>query len=256
MIKHPPAPYIYTQWQHAKQSGQKLFAVLLDPDHLTPDNLPMLVGQAVATGIDVLLVGGSLVMCHDMDAKIARIKELCALPVVIFPGGAQQICPAADAILLLSLVSGRNPDLLIGQHVVAAPLLKKSRLELLPTGYMLIDGGAPTTVSYMSHTTPIPADKTPIAVCTAMAAEMLGLRLVYLDAGSGARRAVPIDMIMAVSRHIAVPLIIGGGIRSPQAAADACSAGADIIVVGNALEQNAQLMGDIAAAVHAQNRLS
>lgn len=241
---------IYTRWVLAKQAGRKQFAVLLDPDHLNLANIQSIVQEAVQAGVDCLLVGGSLVLCDDMNDKIGRIKQLCTLPVVIFPGSMHQICAAADALLLLSLVSGRNPDLLIGQHVIAAPALKKSGLELMPTGYILIDGGAATTVSYMSHTSPIPADKAAIAVCTAMAAEMLGLKLVYLDAGSGAQHPVRAELIQAVSRQVAVPLIVGGGIRTPESACAACDAGADIIVVGNALEQNPALMRAMAAAVH------
>lgn len=241
---------LYAQLIAAKQKNRKQFAVLLDPDHLNNNNIGILAKEAVAAQIDYLFVGGSLVLCADMNEKIAQIKQLCHLPIVIFPGSLNQICPNADAILLLSLVSGRNPDLLIGQHVIAAPTLKKSNLEILPTGYILIDGGAPTTVSYMSHTNPIPHDKSPIAVCTAMAAEMLGMKIIYLDAGSGAKNAISANMIQAVSSQIKAPLIIGGGIRTPEEARIACQAGADLIVVGNALEQNPNLMRHIAEAVH------
>jgi phosphoglycerol geranylgeranyltransferase len=241
---------LYAQLIIAKQAKRKQFAVLLDPDHLNQQNIALLTQEAVAAQVDYLFVGGSLVMCGDMNEKISQIKQLCHLPIIIFPGGTNQICPAADAILLLSLVSGRNPDLLIGQHVIAAPMLKKSGLEILPTGYMLIDGGVPTTVSYMSHTNPIPRDKAPIAICTAMAAEMLGMKLIYLDAGSGAKNAIPADMIQAVSAQIDIPLIVGGGIRTPEQAQQACEAGADLIVVGNALEQNPLLMREIAQKIH------
>lgn len=170
-------------------------------------------------------------------------------PRILFPGNVLQVSREAEAILLLSLISGRNPDLLIGQHVIAAPYLKESGLEILPTGYLLIDGGSPTSVSYMSNTIPIPANKPDIARCTAMAGEMLGLRLMYLDAGSGARNPVPEAMIRAVRSEIGVPLIVGGGIRIPEQAMAAVSAGADLIVIGNAVEQSPQLILEMAEAI-------
>jgi len=161
-----------------------------------------------------------------------------------------QISKNADGILLLSLISGRNPELLIGKQVIAAPILKASNLDILPTGYILIDGGKPTAVSYMSNTNPIPFDKDDIAMCTAMAGEMLGLKLIYMDAGSGALNAISEKMIKKVSSNISIPLIIGGGINTPQKAILACKAGADIIVVGNAIEKDSSLIKKIGKAVH------
>jgi putative glycerol-1-phosphate prenyltransferase len=175
------------------------------------------------------------------------LKANSDIPVVLFPGGNHHIEPAADALLLLSLVSGRNPEFLIGQHVVAAPLLKRSGLELLSTGYILIDGGAPTTVSYVSNTQPIPADKAGIAASTALAAEQLGHKLIYLDGGSGAKTPVPPRRIAAVRREVAAPLIVGGGIRTAEAAAAAWQAGADIVVVGNAAEEDPNRLAEIGA---------
>jgi putative glycerol-1-phosphate prenyltransferase len=156
----------------------------------------------------------------------------------------------ADGILFLSLISGRNAELLIGNHVIASPYLKVSPLEILPTGYMLIDGGIPTTVSYMSNTRPIPSNKEDIAVCTAIAGELLGLKLMFMDAGSGAQTPVSEDMIEAVSGAISIPLIVGGGISSPEKALANLEAGADVIVVGNAIEENPQLIMDIGKAIH------
>jgi phosphoglycerol geranylgeranyltransferase len=153
-------------------------------------------------------------------------------------------------LLYLSLISGRNPELLIGQHVISAPVVKQSGLEIMSTGYMVIDGGAPTTVSYISNATPIPADKNEIAMCTAMAGEMLGMKLIYMDAGSGAKRAISEGMIQKVSQVITVPLIIGGGIIEPEKAYRNCKAGADVIVVGNAIEKDPSLIREMAAAVH------
>ncbi|MCR6720454.1 MAG: geranylgeranylglyceryl phosphate synthase family protein [Chitinophagaceae bacterium] len=157
----------------------------------------------------------------------------------------------ADALLYLSLISGRNPELLIGQHVVSAPAVKQSGLEIMSTGYIVIDGGAPTTVSYISNAAPVPADKNEIAMCTAMAGEMLGMKLIYMDAGSGARRAITESMISSVAKSIQSPLIIGGGITDPEKAYLNCKAGADVIVVGNAIEKDPQLIRQMAEASHA-----
>jgi putative glycerol-1-phosphate prenyltransferase len=174
----------------------------------------------------------------------------CTIPVILFPGSSTQVSKYADALLYLSLISGRNPELLIGQHVVSAPVIKQSGLEIMSTGYMVIDGGAPTTVSYISNATPIPADKNEIAMCTAMAGEMLGMKLIYMDAGSGAKRPITESMIEKVASCIEIPLIIGGGITNPEKAYLNCKAGADIIVVGNAIEKDESLIMEMAAAVH------
>ena len=163
-----------------------------------------------------------------------------------------QVNTKADAVFLLSLISGRNPELLIGQHVIAAPMLKQSGLEIISTGYLLVNGGVPTTVSYISNTTPVPADKNDIAVCTAMAGEMLGLKVLYMDAGSGAQQAIRPSMIKAVRENVNVPIIVGGGITTPEKAMESCKAGADIIVVGNAIEKDTSLIMRMASAIHAQ----
>lgn len=210
--------------------------MLLDPDKVEPETLPSFIQKAVLCGVDFFFIGGSLITNYRLDRLVKVIKENSSVPVVLFPGNSLHIEPNADAILLLSLISGRNPELLIGQHVTAAPLLKRSRLEIIPTGYMLIESGRTTTVSYISNTLPIPADKPDIAVCTAMAGEMLGLQTIFLDAGSGALRPVPADMIRAVSNGIDIPLIVGGGIDTVEKASAAFNAGADLIVVGNAIE--------------------
>jgi geranylgeranylglyceryl phosphate synthase family protein len=164
------------------------------------------------------------------------LKKHLEVPVVIFPGSPSQIDSEADGILLLSLISGRNADLLIGRHVEAAPALKRSGLEVLPTGYLLVDGGSPTTASYVSGTLPIPRNKPEIASATAMAGEMLGLRLMYLDGGSGASGVVPPDVIGAVTESVEVPIFVGGGIRSADDIDTAHDAGADVVVVGTAFE--------------------
>lgn len=242
---------IYRSLQEKKAKAEKSFAVLIDPDKVSMPSLDELISLSVEARVDYLLVGGSLVISNQLDEVVQQIKKGCDIPVILFPGSPSQITRYADALLYLSLISGRNSELLIGQHVISAPFVKQSGLEIISTGYMVVDGGAPTTVSYISNAAPIPADKNEIAMCTAMAAEMLGMRLVYMDAGSGARRAIHEDMISAVARAIEVPLIVGGGIKDPEKAYLNCRAGADVIVVGNAIEKDSSLIKEIGAAVHA-----
>ncbi len=244
---------ILTQLQNHKQKGQKAFAVLLDPDKIDPDKFSYLLGESMRYGVDFFFVGGSLITNFEIAELIAEIHQHTNIPAVIFPGHSLHIEPSADAILLLSLISGRNADLLIGQHVVAAPLLKRSKLEVLPTGYMVIESGRATTVSYISNTTPIPHDKPSVAACTAMAGEMLGLQLMYLDAGSGAMKPVSPKMIAAVRQSVSTPIIVGGGINSTEKAHAALEAGADVIVVGNGIEDNPNLLSEIAQTVSAYN---
>lgn len=232
-----------------KENGQKSFAVLIDPDKINLDNFTNLLDLCIEYKADYLFVGGSLITDYVMGDVIAKIKSYTNIPVVLFPGNSLHIDSQADAILLLSLISGRNPEFLIGQHVISAPVLRKSGLEILPTGYMLIDSGRQTTVSYISNTNPIPHDKPGIAACTAMAGEMLGLRLMYLDAGSGAMNPVSPEMIAAVRQSVNTPIIVGGGINSIKKAKNALSAGADVIVVGNGIEENVDLLGEIALTV-------
>jgi len=241
---------LYSQLLDQKKAGKKSFSVLIDPDKVDNAAIEQLVGLATDAKVDYFFVGGSLVISNHLDDCIRQIKTSCNIPVVLFPGSPSQVSRYADALLYLSLISGRNPELLIGQHVVSAPLVKKSGLEIIPTGYMVIDGGAPTTVSYISNAAPIPADKTDIAMCTAMAGEMLGMKLIYMDAGSGAKRPITELMIEKVAQNIEVPLILGGGITHPEKAYLNCKAGADIIVVGNAIEKDASLIKEISDAVH------
>jgi putative glycerol-1-phosphate prenyltransferase len=241
---------IYSSILERKKSGKKAFAVLIDPDKTTPSGLTALLDIAVPAGVDYFFVGGSLLISDNLDACIRQIKQQCSIPVLLFPGSPSQISKHADALLYLSLISGRNAELLIGQHVISAPFVRASGLEIISTGYMVIDGGAPTTVSYISNAAPIPSDKADIALCTAMAGEMLGHKLIYMDAGSGARRPVSEALITAVSGNIQVPLVVGGGIRDAEKAYRNCRAGADVIVVGNAIEKNAALIKEMADAVH------
>ncbi|MBA2498692.1 MAG: geranylgeranylglyceryl/heptaprenylglyceryl phosphate synthase [Chitinophagaceae bacterium] len=242
---------IYQSLEKQKSLGKRSFAVLIDPDKVNELILDELIDLSTAAKVDYFLVGGSLVISNQLDYVVQHIKKNCTIPVILFPGSSTHISKYADALLYLSLISGRNPELLIGQHVVSAPFIKQSGLEVIPTGYMLIDGGAPTTVSYISNANPIPADKNEIAMCTAMAGEMLGMKLIYMDAGSGAKRAITESMIEKVSQNISVPLIIGGGITDPEKAYINCKAGADLIVIGNAIEKDKNLINEMAAAIHA-----
>ena len=241
---------LYQHFVRNKQQGHKSFAVLVDPDKVDAAKVEQLVKLATTSKVDYFLVGGSLLISNHLDECIQQFKALCDIPIILFPGSPSQVSKYADALLYLSLISGRNAELLIGQHVVSAPFVKSSGLEIMPTGYMVIDGGAPTTVSYISNATPIPSDKNEIALCTAMAGEMLGMKLIYMDSGSGAKRPITESMIQMVSSNIEAPLIVGGGITTPEKAYLNCKAGADVIVVGNAIEKDASLIKEMADAVH------
>jgi phosphoglycerol geranylgeranyltransferase len=242
-------PHILPTLQSRKASGRKSLAVLVDPDKNTRASLETLCRQSADAGVDYFLAGSSLLLNGRLEETVAFLKQHTPIPVVLFPGNVLQVCPGADAILFLSLISGRNPDLLIGQQVHAAPLLKHSGLEVIPTGYLLVDGGHPTSASYMSHTLPIPADKEDIASATALAGTYLGMQAMYLDAGSGARIPVNERMLTAVAAEVSVPLFAGGGLRTPERALAACQAGADVVVVGNAIENDSSLVAEMAAAV-------
>lgn len=242
---------LYEQIAESKRLGLKKFAVLVDPDKAGRKSLEKLCVIARDNKADYFFTGGSLLTTGNIHETISIIKQNCHIPVVIFPGSEMQVDPLADAILFLSLISGRNPDLLIGKHILAAPRIRDMNLEAIPTGYILVDGGNVTAVQYVSNTKPIPVDKPELAVCTAIAGEMLGMRLIFLEAGSGALNPVPEHIIADVSRNISIPLIVGGGIRSGEKAYLNFKAGADLIVVGNHIEKNPSFINDIAAARNA-----
>ena len=242
--------FIYENLLAKKRKGQWSLAVLIDPDNVNAEKIEELTSLALTAEVDYLFVGGSLVISNHLDEVVQHIRSNCSIPVILFPGTPSQVSRYADGLLYLSLISGRNPELLIGAHVISAPAVRKSGLEIISTGYMVIDGGAPTTVSYISNASPIPADKNEIALCTAMAGEMLGMKLIYMDAGSGARHPVREEMITCVAQQIDIPLVVGGGIRDPEKAYRNCKAGADLIVVGNAIEKDPSLIREMAAAVH------
>lgn len=228
------------------------YLILIDPDKINPAKLPSFVRDATEAGADGFLVGGSLLMSNEIDKLLQVIKSSTTLPVIIFPGSLFQVSPVADAILFLLLISGRNPEHLIGNQVAAAPIIKRMELEAISTGYMLIEAGKTTSAEFMSNTRPIPQNKPDIAVAHALAAEFIGMKLLYLDAGSGADEAVPDEMIQKITQYCSLPLIIGGGIRNPGVAAQKVKAGASFIVTGTINEQNSHhsLVREFAEAVH------
>lgn len=237
-----------------KAEGKKSFTLLIDPDKFDADICQKMQAVQAFDKIDFVFVGGSLINGATLGDSIQLIKQISDKPVIIFPGSNMHIDRQADAILFLSLISGRNPDLLIGQHIVAAPILKQSGLEILSTAYMLIDGGRQTTVSYISNTTPIPRDKPEVAACTAMAGELLGLSLLYADAGSGAQEAISPKIIQALRKAVEMPIIIGGGIRTAAQAQKAYEAGADMVVIGNAIEERPELIDEVHQVCQKMNK--
>ena len=228
------------------------FLLLIDPDNIHPKTLPEFIQCAANAGTDAFLVGGSLMLSNEFDKTLKTIKENTTAPVIIFPGGVSQVSSEADAILFLLLISGRNPEYLIGNQVHAAPIIKRMELEAISTGYMLIEGGNVTSAEFMSNTKPIPREKPDIAVAHALAAELIGLKLLYLEAGSGAKQSVPDAMIKNVTKHSSLPVIVGGGIRTPQEAADKVNAGASFIVAGTVIEENSHssVIQEFASAIH------
>ncbi len=233
--------------------SRKRIALLVDPDGYDDNGLNELIGYINMNPPDLLLVGGSILF-NPIEVTITALKLGTSLPVFIFPGNAFQLSDRADGILFLSLISGRNPEFLIGNHVLAAPHLHRAGIEVIPTGYLLIENGKSTSVEYMSNTRPIPGNKPDIAVATAMAGEMLGLKSIYLEAGSGAAHPVAPDMIRAIRKHISLPLMVGGGIRTAETALELFDAGADLIVAGNAMEKEPKLIKEFCEARDSLNR--
>ena len=225
-------------------SNEKQLAILIDPGKYGVDCLVNLLQIMQQKPPHYILVGGSTTS-SSMDETINLIRQYLDVPVILFPGNASQFTPKADALMYLSLISGRNPDYLIGQHVLSSISIKKSGLKVVPVGYMLIESGRMTSVEYISNTKPIPSNKSEIAVCTAVAGELLGMQSIYLEAGSGADRPVPAEMIKAVKKNISIPLIVGGGIRTVEALKNAYASGADVVVVGNILEEKPELYHEL-----------
>lgn len=229
-----------------------LFFLLIDPDKTKAEKLDELIPLFENADVDVLLIGGSLILDSDFQEFVKSVKSKTRIPVVIFPGGVEQVSPFADAILFLSIVSGRNPENLIGKHIIAAPLIKRINLEPISTAYILVESGKTTTAEFLSNSKPIPRHKPDLAAAHALAAEYLGMKLVYLEAGSGAELSVPEEMIYFVSKTISIPLIVGGGIRSPEEAKRKVDAGARIVVVGNHFDnpENFKQLKNFTSAVH------
>jgi phosphoglycerol geranylgeranyltransferase len=233
------------------KKGKGSYWVLLDPDDFSPARGALIAKQAQAAGVDALLIGGSLIHTHLFDEFVAAVKKAVRIPVILFPGDATQLSRHADAVLFLSLISGRNPVNLISEHVKAAPVIREMGIEPISTAYMLVESGTITSVEFMSNTRPLPANKPKIAAAHALAAQYMGMKMVYLEAGSGAQHPVPDEMISLVRSHIDVPLIVGGGIRDARTARQKLASGADIIVTGNLLRTKGGLdtMKEIAAAI-------
>lgn len=223
------------------------FALLIDPDKYNISDIKGLAERAQNANVDIILLGGSLTHV-SIEKTLKIIRQYSSIPIILFPGNALQFTPSADAILFLSLISGRNPDFLIGNHVLVSQALHESGMEIIPTGYILIESGVVTSVQYMSNTMPIPRNKPDIVVATALAGQQLGLKSIYLEAGSGAQLPVPNGIISEVRKHIKLPIIVGGGLRTPQAVRDAREAGANMVVVGNALERDTSLLNELVAA--------
>ncbi|MCE5346383.1 MAG: geranylgeranylglyceryl/heptaprenylglyceryl phosphate synthase [Bacteroidales bacterium] len=226
-----------------KFPSKKSIALLLDPDKAKGDSLPDILKIAVKCNPDYILAGGSLTF-SGIDNMIDAVKRLCSIPVVLFPGNLLQLTHKADIIMLLSLISGRNPELLIGNHVIAAPFLKNDREKIVPVGYILVSCGAKTSVEYVSQTEAIPSNKPDIVVATALAGEMLGLKMIYLEAGSGATKPVPSEIVKAVRENISIPIAVGGGIKKKKEIEDIYKAGADLIILGNSCEKDPGLLSD------------
>jgi phosphoglycerol geranylgeranyltransferase len=243
---------VYQSLLNRLGSQKANYLVLIDPDRKNDSRIPDLVAEVNDSGADAILVGGSLIMDSTFEERVKAIKSASDVPVILFPGASNQLTREADAILFMSLLSGRNPQYLIGEQVQAAPVVKHMGLETIPTGYLLMAGGSPTSVEFMSNSQPLPMDKPDIVVAHALAAQYLGMSVVYLEAGSGAQRSVSDEVIQSVSGELDIPVIVGGGIRRPEEAADKARAGAQFIVTGTILEQgeNHGIMASFAQAIH------
>ncbi len=230
--------------------------VLIDPDKLPVARIAPFVETCEQAGVDALFVGGSLLHTVDLDAYVCAIKRATSLPVIGFPGSLGQLVRPLDAVLYLSIISGRNPEYLFGQHVQAAPLIKRLGIEPISTGYMLVESGVTTTAQYMSGSMPLPRHKPDLAAATALAAEMMGMKLLFADGGSGADAPVPVALVRAITQACTIPLLVGGGLRTPEAVAQRIEAGAAFAVVGTALEENGDgaYMAEMAAAAHLHAR--
>ena len=229
---------IYSNILQSKANNEKLLAILLDPDKIELNTLDLLIKKISQSPATHIFIGGSLVENNILDELVILLKKQLDLPIILFPGNPSQISSLADGILFLSLISGRNPDFLIEHQVKAAPILKKTQLEIISTGYILIESGTKTAVERVSKTNPLDRNNPDLALATAQAGEMLGNKLIYLEAGSGAKQAVPLEMIKKVAQNIKIPLLVGGGIIDLQGIQKAYDSGADLVVIGTAFEND------------------
>ncbi|NOX88960.1 MAG: geranylgeranylglyceryl/heptaprenylglyceryl phosphate synthase [Calditrichaeota bacterium] len=244
---------VYQKLLEIKRNFGAGYLVLIDPDKTLPENLPQILEKGIKAGVDAFLVGGSLLLTPDFDLYIRNFKKYSQnKPVIIFPGGIHQISKHADAILFLSLLSGRNADHLIGTQVLASPIIHRLQLEAISTAYLLIESGEVTSAEFMSGTRPLPRNKPEIAVAHALTAQYFGFKMIYLEGGSGARHSVPEHLITAIAASVEIPLIVGGGIRTPEEAAQKVEAGASFIVTGNILEKQNDInfLRAFASAIH------
>ena len=227
------------------------YIVLIDPDKNSEKKLEEKISKINNSGVDAIFVGGSLILDNNCERRVSIIKSLSELPVIFFPGGISQLNKYYDAMLFMSILSGRNPHYLIGEQVVAAPIVKDLGIEVIPTGYLIVDGGNNSSVQFMSGSNPIPIEKPDILVAHALAAQYLGKKLVYLESGSGAKKSIPNKLVKAVNSYIDVPIIVGGGIRSPESAYEKVQAGASFIVTGTVIENDSMTMiKEFADAIH------
>jgi|TARA_B100000678_G_scaffold214562_1_gene181916 putative glycerol-1-phosphate prenyltransferase len=228
------------------------YIVLIDPDKKSENDLQEKVKSINDSGVDAIFVGGSLMMDGRCSDRVSQIKSLAEIPVIFFPGGISQLNSHYDAILFMSIISGRNPHYLIGEQVIAAPIINDLGIEVIPTGYLLLDGGSNSAVQFMSGTAPIPMDKPDISIAHALAAQYLGKQLIYLEAGSGAKQAVTNELIKKVFEQVDIPMIVGGGIRTPEVAREKVESGASFVVTGTIIEENnnGNILKNFAEAVH------
>ena len=229
-----------------------VYIVLIDPDKEDDNSIINRVENANNSGVDALFVGGSIMMDINYNSIVKKIKSLSNIPVILFPGGVGQLNKHFDAMLFMSLISGRNPRFLIEEQVLAAPIVDNMNIETISTGYILVNGGSNSSVEFMSSTKPIPMERVEITVAHALAGQYLGMKLIYLEAGSGAIHPVTTEVIKAVRAAIDLPIIVGGGIKTPEKARDAVEAGASIIVTGNILEEDDNCVQEFADAIHIQ----
>ncbi len=244
---------VFSQLNSVIDEKGAAYVVLIDPDRKNENLLESRVESANESGVDALFVGGSLMMDRKCKERVKRIKDVSNIPVIFFPGGVGQLNAYYDAMLFMSVISGRNPHYLIGEQAIAAPIVKDIGMETIPTGYILMDGGAGSTVEFMSGTRPIPMNRSDIAVAHALAGQYLGMKLIYLEAGSGAKEPVGNNVVEAVTETLDIPVIVGGGIRNAETASEKVKAGASIIVTGTVIEENSSLMSELADAIHWKN---